>query len=198
MESSIFIQGFLFMGSLVAAFGPQNLHVLRAGISRAKIELVILVCCFGELLFISAGVLGLGAFRNEFPQLMGVLKLLGFALLLYYAEQASRRSHSVDLNLNVPLAKPVQTAFLMTFCNPCVFLDTVFLVGTQAGAYHASARWSFAAGALLASWSWYFFLGFGSQQLSHVLQRPKALRSIDRFSALILYCSAWQLSQASL
>ncbi len=50
----------------------------------------------------------------------------------------------------------------MTWLNPHVYLDTVFLLGSLA-ADRGPLRWTFGLGAALASLCWFAALGFGAR-----------------------------------
>ena len=63
----------------------------------------------------------------------------------------------------------VLTCLALTWLNPHVYLDTVFLLGTVANT-HGDARWVFAAGAMVASVVWFF-----GSRLRRPLPRPVAL-----------------------
>ena len=66
----------------------------------------------------------------------------------------------------------------MTWLNPHVYLDTVFLVGSLA-ADRGPLRWTFGLGAALASLCWFAALGFGARLLGRLLARPAAWRVLD-------------------
>jgi L-lysine exporter family protein LysE/ArgO len=66
----------------------------------------------------------------------------------------------------------------MTWLNPHVYLDTVFLLGSVA-ADHGPLRWTFGLGAVLASLCWFTALGFGARMLGRYLAKPAAWRVMD-------------------
>lgn len=67
----------------------------------------------------------------------------------------------------------------MTWLNPHVYLDTVFLLGSVA-ADRGPLRWTFGLGAVCASLCWFAALGFGARLLSRFLARPAAWRGPGR------------------
>lgn len=84
-----------------------------------------------------------------------------------------------------PRALPVVlTVLALTWLNPHVYLDTVFLLGTVANA-HAD-RWVFAAGAVTASLVWFYGLALGARLLSNVLATPRAWRVFDALIAAVM------------
>ncbi|ANJ25835.1 LysE/ArgO family amino acid transporter [Agromyces aureus] len=83
------------------------------------------------------------------------------------------------------LAAAVLTCLALTWLNPHVYLDTVFLLGSIANT-HGDDRWAFAAGAGLASIAWFFGLAYGSRLLGGVLASPRAWRVLDGVIAVVM------------
>jgi len=77
------------------------------------------------------------------------------------------------------------TCLALTWLNPHVYLDTVFLLGTVANT-HGDSRWLFAAGAMAASVIWFFGLAFGARLLGRWLSTPRAWRILDAVIALVM------------
>ena len=83
------------------------------------------------------------------------------------------------------LVVAVLTALALTWLNPHVYLDTVFLLGSVANT-HGDGRWAFAAGAGIASIAWFFALAYGARLLGGVLAKPRAWRILDAIIALVM------------
>ncbi|MGB4136388.1 MAG: LysE/ArgO family amino acid transporter [Microbacterium sp.] len=83
------------------------------------------------------------------------------------------------------LATVVLATLAFTYLNPNVYLDTVLLIGSVA-ATHGDQRWLFAAGAIIASVTWFFALGFGARHLGRWLRTPRAWRILDTGIAALL------------
>jgi L-lysine exporter family protein LysE/ArgO len=77
------------------------------------------------------------------------------------------------------------TALALTWLNPHVYLDTVFLLGSV-GASHGDQRWLFAAGATLASLTWFFGLAHGARYLGRWLASVRAWRILDGMIAAVM------------
>ena len=86
----------------------------------------------------------------------------------------------------------VLTCLALTWLNPHVYLDTVFLLGSVAST-HGDARWVFAAGAMLASIAWFFGLAFGARHLGRWLSTPRAWRILDGVIAVVMIAIAVSL-----
>jgi L-lysine exporter family protein LysE/ArgO len=83
------------------------------------------------------------------------------------------------------LLAAVLTCLALTWLNPHVYLDTVFLLGSVANT-HGDGRWAFAAGAGLASIAWFFGLAYGARLLGGVLASPRAWRVLDAVIAVVM------------
>ena len=83
------------------------------------------------------------------------------------------------------LAAAVLTCLALTWLNPHVYLDTVFLLGSVANT-HGDGRWAFAAGAGVASLLWFFGLAYGARLLGGVLASPRAWRVLDAVIAVVM------------
>lgn len=77
------------------------------------------------------------------------------------------------------------TCLALTWLNPHVYLDTVFLLGSVANT-HGDARWLFAIGAMIASVVWFFALGLGARYLGRWLGTPRAWRILDAVIAVVM------------
>ncbi|MFJ1458478.1 LysE/ArgO family amino acid transporter [Nocardia sp. N2S4-5] len=94
MSVSAVLPGLGFGLSLIVAIGAQNAFVLRQGIRGGHILAVIAVCTLSDVVLISAGIGGAGAFLTRTPVLMEVVHYVGGAFLLGYAAIAVRRALS--------------------------------------------------------------------------------------------------------
>ncbi|MET7443282.1 LysE family transporter, partial [Streptomyces sp. NPDC005568] len=90
----------------------------------------------------------------------------------------TRRRSSSRVEAAGSRRRAVLTCLAMTWLNPHVYLDTVFLLGSVA-ADRGPLRWTFGLGAVLASLCWFTALGFGARLLSRFLARPSSWRVLD-------------------
>jgi L-lysine exporter family protein LysE/ArgO len=170
--------------SLIVAIGAQNAFVLRQGIRRDVVLPVVGICALSDAVLIALGVGGVGAVVVAWPGALTAVGWIGGVFLLCYGALAARR---VIKPAGALLAggetagsrrRAVLTCLAMTWLNPHVYLDTVFLLGTIA-ADRGPLRWTFGLGAVLASLVWFAALGFGARLLSPYLARPAAWRVLD-------------------
>lgn len=178
--------------SLIVAIGAQNLFVLRQGVRREHVFTVATICALSDLTLISVGVAGLGAATTALPWLVDVVRWAGAAFLIGYGLLAARRTlhpSAVDGALSgigtTGRLQVVATCLALTWLNPHVYLDTVFLLGSVA-ATHGDQRWWFALGAGLGSIGWFYSLGYGARLLSGWLTTARGMRLLDGFVALVM------------
>jgi L-lysine exporter family protein LysE/ArgO len=200
--------------SLIVAIGAQNLYVLRQGLRREHVLAVALICALSDMLLIALGVSGLGLALQAIPWLVDVVRWVGAAFLLVYAGMAAWRAVKpsgealvADASAPTPSGHPggarttvtaqrlgtvILTCLALTWLNPHVYLDTVFLVGSIANS-HGDQRWAFAVGAMIASIVWFFGLAYGARHLGRWLATPRAWRIVDGVIAVVMVAIAINL-----
>ncbi|MCZ2261365.1 LysE/ArgO family amino acid transporter [Isoptericola nanjingensis] len=198
------LAGLGFGLSLIVAIGAQNAFVLRQGVRREHVGLVVAVCAASDVVLYLAGTAGLGALVVSHPAVVEVARWAGAAVVLGYGALAARRAWRGDeAGLAAASdgavadagrrARPVLvTALALTWLNPHVYLDTIVLQGSLA-ASHGDGRWLFTAGAIVSSVLWFVGLGYGARLLAPVLARPGAWRVVDGVVAAIMLVVAVSL-----
>lgn len=176
--------------SLIVAIGAQNAFVLRQGIRRDAVLAVVGICALSDAALIALGVGGVGAVVVAWPEALTAVALIGGAFLIGYGCLAVRRVFRpsallVEAGTAGSRRRAVLTCLAMTWLNPHVYLDTVFLLGSIA-ADRGPLRWTFGLGAVLASLVWFAALGFGARLLSRFLARPSAWRVLDALVAAMM------------
>lgn len=63
----VFVAGLVLTLSLIAAIGAQNTYVLRQGLRREHVALVVLVCVALDAALMALGISGLAAFLVRSP-----------------------------------------------------------------------------------------------------------------------------------
>ncbi len=177
--------GFALGGALIIAIGAQNAFVLRQGLKREHVGLVVAFCAGADALLMTAGVLGAGQALVTAPQLGTWLAIFGALFLGAYGLRALARAwrpaslaaarDAGTLSRRAALAQ----AAAFTVLNPHVYLDTVMLVGAVGAQQAASVRPAFLFGACAASALWFCALGYGARWLTPWFARPVAWRWLD-------------------
>lgn len=191
------LAGFGLGLSLIVAIGAQNVFVLRQGLRREHVWLVVALCAAADALLIALGVSGIGLAAAQAPWLLATVTWAGVAFLAVYGLLAARRAvWPADEALRPEAvqaprraAAVAATCLAITFLNPHVYLDTVFLLGSVSASYE-DARWLFGLGAMAGSVVWFVALGFGARLLAPVLARPGAWRVLDGLIAVVMWALA--------
>ncbi len=184
--------------SLIVAIGAQNAFVLRQGVRREHIGIVIVICALSDAVLIALGVGGAGALFTAVPWLVDVARWAGAAFLLFYAALATRRAIRPGTLSAAAGARPaslaatVSACLALTWLNPHVYLDTVVLLGSVAST-HDELRWAFGAGAAIGSVIWFTALGLGARLLAPVFARPLSWRVLDGVIAVVMVAIALSL-----
>ncbi|MET9774094.1 LysE/ArgO family amino acid transporter [Streptomyces sp. NPDC006367] len=177
--------------SLIVAIGAQNAFVLRQGVRRDAVLTVVAICALSDAVLIALGVGGVGAVVVAWPDALTVVGWVGGAFLLCYGALAARRVFRPAGALRTQgeaagsRRRAVLTCLALTWLNPHVYLDTVFLLGSVA-ADRGPLRWTFGLGAALASLCWFAALGLGARHLGRFLTRPAAWRVLDGLVAAVM------------
>jgi L-lysine exporter family protein LysE/ArgO len=186
------LAGLGFGLSLIVAIGAQNAYVLRQGLRKEHVFVIVAICALSDAALIAVGVAGLGAIIQQLEWLLLLIEVIGGVFLCTYGVMAAKRAWKPEvLNTDtggkaVSLKVAAGTALALTYLNPHVYLDTVLLLGSVAGTYEAN-RWWFAAGAMLGSVIWFSTLGFGARLLDPVFKKPTAWRVLDAIIAVVMF-----------
>jgi len=184
--------------SLIIAIGAQNAFVLRQGLRREHVTVVVLICALSDIALILAGIAGLGTLIQQAGWLIVVARIGGALFLLVYSFLSIRRAAkpqalTADAGGNrMTLTAALSTALALTWLNPHVYIDTVLLLGSIGGTY-GDNRWWFAFGACVGSVLWFSVLGYGSRYLRPLFAKPASWRVLDIVIALIMIVLAASL-----
>ena len=193
-----FFSGIALGLSLIVAIGAQNAFVLRQGLLRQHVFAVCLVCALSDAVLIAAGVAGFGFIVESLPWLIDAMRYGGAAFLVAYGIRsilaAFRSSETLEAAASAAgsLRKAVLTCLAFTWLNPHVYLDTVVLLGSISTQF-GDQRPLFAAGAMLASFGFFFSLGYGAQLLRPLFANLMAWRILDGVTALVMFTIAAKL-----
>lgn len=197
-----YFSGLLAGLSLIIAIGAQNAFVIRQGLTKKYVLLVVVICAVSDVLLILAGVAGLGALIGSLPALLEFIRWAGVAYLLWFAfksVRAAMKSEQLDTSATQSgtLRQTVLTVLAMTWLNPHVYLDTVIFLGAIANQF-TEEKWSFAAGASTGSILWFVSLGFGAVAASRFMSKPIFWKILDSLIAAIMVGLAIALATMSL
>ncbi len=191
---TFFLKGYLSAAALIMAIGAQNAFVLAQGVKQRFHWQVAAVCIFFDVLFISAGMLGIGALLAEWPDAVTWFKLGGAIFLFWYGSKALRAFFANDaLSAGVAqsnLKSALWIAIMVSTLNPHVYLDTVILLGGIGNQYVNAPKYSFWVGAVSASISWFLLLTLAAKALSPWLSQPRYWRWVEVAVAVFMWSLA--------
>ncbi|AQS42232.1 MAG: Lysine exporter protein (LYSE/YGGA) [Candidatus Tokpelaia hoelldobleri] len=197
--TAAFPAGFFLGLSLIAAIGAQNAFVLRQGLLRQYVAVVCFVCALSDAVLIVAGVAGFGALVTAAPWIATVMTLAGCAFLTVYGVRSSIAAFTGSQGLDparvgkASLKRTLLACLAFTWLNPHVYLDTVVFLGSVSTGY-GDRRFVFAAGAMAASFMFFFALGYGARFLAPLFARPVAWRVLDFLIGCIVLALALKLA----
>ena len=198
-----FVTGFFLGFSLILAIGAQNTFVLRQGILGQHVFYVALFCAVSDALLICIGVAGISFFLNNFISqnsdiLFGLsaVWLAGYGTIRVRSAIKSNKTIDIEASSLKCLLPTISVAAFLTFLNPHVYLDTMVLIGSISQQFSGYYKITFALGAVLASFVFFFSLAYGARLLIPIMQRPFSWRILDSLVALIMFTIALQLASA--
>lgn len=198
-----FISGFFTSLSLILAIGAQNAFVLKQGIKRENIFIICLICAISDAALIFAGVFGLGSLVQNFPIIKQIALYGGFLFLLFYALKSFHSCFFKDLSMDTSsdyarsnLKKNILLTLAFTWLNPHVYLDTMILIGSVSTKFK-DENLIFGVGASLASFCFFFALGYLARFLAPIFARPISWKILEFFVGLVMLALAFMLVFAS-
>ena len=199
MDLAVFFTGMMMSLSLIVAIGAQNAFVLRQGLRGEHVLAVCLACAVSDAILITVGVTSFRTVSEWLPWLEPVMRYGGAAFLTWYGVKslisALRSNEALAADSSLPktdLFRTLVACIVLTWLNPHVYLDTVVLLGTISTQFTGS-QGSFAVGAVLGSFVFFFALGYGAIKLRPVFERPTAWRILETLIALVMWIIAFKL-----
>lgn len=193
---AVFIKGFFLGASLIIAIGLQNAFVLRQGIKNHHIFAAALTASLVDVLLIAAGVLGFGYLIEQYPGLITWITWGGAAFLFIYGLKsfisAFKPTNMDDKNAKGMTkqgsAREVVLIILgISLLNPHVYLDTVVLIGGLSALYGDIGKYWFGAGAIFASFIWFFALSYGARLLAPLFAKTRAWQILDILIGIVIW-----------
>ena len=183
------LQGFIIGSTLIIAIGPQNLFVINQGFKKRYIFTVVLFCSLSDSLLIILGINLSSLIISLNPNTISMLKILGGIWLAFYGtNKIIKIKYTKYLNTtnnkDKYISKILITLFLITFANPHVYLDTVILIGSISTNFES--KFFFGIGAIAASFTFFFSLGYLSKFLSKYIYSQKTWFWIDLIVGLLM------------
>ena len=184
--------GFLTGLSLILAIGAQNIFVIEQGLKKQYVFLVCLICSISDFILIFLGIFLFHYFTQYFsPVLELILNILLIIFLVHFIYSKIKSFNTqvyLDQNSNFNEKKVVILKTLgFTFLNPHVYSDTVFFLGNFSKNFLILEKYFFGIGATIASFLFFFLIGYLSQFFSRYLNDKKIWKYINIFIILFMF-----------
>ena len=183
--------GFLTGLSLILAIGAQNIFVMEQGLKKQYIFIVCLICSISDLILIFFGIFLFEYFREFFTKSIELtLNILLFIFLVYFIYNKIRSLYKKS-NLNfgndiLSLKNIIIKTLGFTYLNPHVYSDTVFFLGNFSKNFVINNKIFFGLGASLASFLFFFSLGYLAKFFSSYLIDSKTWKTINFFIIIFM------------
>ena len=180
------ILGFFTGLSLILAIGAQNIFVIEQGLKKQHVFLVCFVCSASDLILIFFGIFLFHYFIQYFNhtiELIFNVLLVIFLIHFIYSKIKSFNSNIYFNNEVIDISK--FNIFLktlgFTYLNPHVYSDTVFFLGNFSKNFIFNQKILFGVGASIASFVFFFVIGYLSKYLSQYAKSNKVWKIINLF-----------------
>ena len=183
--------GFLTGLSLILAIGAQNIFVIEQGLKKQYVFIVCLICSISDFLLILLGIFLFQYLDNYFtPTVESIFNILLLIFLLHFIwgkirTKVSDASFNID-NKNNNLPGILVKTLGFTFLNPHVYSDTVFFLGNFSKNFSQVDKYYFGTGAAMASFLFFFILGYLSKYFSKYLKSAKVWKRINYLIILFM------------
>ena len=188
---SFLLLGFITGFSLILAIGAQNIFVMEQGLKKQYIFLVCLICSISDLILIFLGIFLFEYFKLYFTKNIELIfNVLLLIFLIYFIYSKIRSLYNVsDINFgnNILSLKNIIIKTLgFTYLNPHVYSDTVFFLGNFSKNFLITHKYYFGIGASVASFLFFFSLGYLAKFFSNYLINSKVWKIINFFIIIFM------------
>lgn len=184
--------GFLTGLSLILAIGAQNIFVIEQGLKKQHVFLVCLICAISDFILIFLGIFLFHYFTQYFTSIIElVLNILLVIFLIHFIYSKIKSFNTqvvIEQNSHLNEKKNVILKTLgFTFLNPHVYSDTVFFLGNFSKNFLIIEKYAFGIGATIASFLFFFSIGYLSQYFSRYLNNKNVWKYINIFIILFMF-----------
>ena len=188
---SFLVLGFFTGLSLILAIGAQNIFVMEQGLKKQHVFLVCLICSVSDLILIFLGIFLFEYFKIYFTKNVELFfNILLFIFLIYfiYIKVISLyKSSEISFGNNeLSLKSVIIKTVGFTYLNPHVYSDTVFFLGNFSKNFFIFNKYFFGIGASIASFLFFFSLGYLAKFFSNYLINSKVWKIINFFIIIFM------------
>ena len=180
------VLGFFTGLSLILAIGAQNIFVIEQGLKKKHVFLVCFVCSISDLILIFLGIFLFHYFIQYFNNTIELIFNILLVIFLIHFIYSKIKLLNSKVNFNNEAQDYTKfNVFLktlgFTYLNPHVYSDTVFFLGNFSKNLVLSQKILFGAGASIASFIFFFAIGYLSKNLSKYAKSEKVWKVINIF-----------------
>ena len=183
--------GFFTGLSLILAIGAQNIFVIEQGLKKQHIFLVCLICSLSDLILIFLGIFLFHYFVQYFNSTIELIFNILLIIFLLHFIYSKIKIYNSSINFNSD-SKNISTLNILlktlgfTYLNPHVYSDTVFFLGNFSKNFLINDKIIFGIGASVASFLFFFLIGYLSKFLSKYAQRRNIWKIINLFIIIFM------------
>ena len=188
---SFLLLGFFTGISLILAIGAQNIFVIEQGLKKRYVFVVCLICSVSDFILIFLGIFLFEIFKIYFTkniELIFNLLLLIFLIYFIYNKVISiYKKNNINFDHeNLNFKSIVIKTFGFTYLNPHVYYDTVFFIGNFSKNFLITQKLFFGIGASIASFIFFFVLGYLAKFFSINLLKSNTWKIINFFIIIFM------------
>ena len=180
------VLGFFTGLSLILAIGAQNIFVIEQGLKKQHVFLVCFVCSISDLILIFLGIFVFHYFIQYFNNTIELI--FNILLVIFLIHFIYSKIKLFNSNVNFDNETQDYTKFNVflktlgfTYLNPHVYSDTVFFLGNFSKNFILHQKILFGTGASVASFIFFFAIGYLSKNLSKYAKSEKVWKVINIF-----------------
>ena len=180
------VLGFFTGLSLILAIGAQNIFVIEQGLKKQHVFLVCFVCSISDLILIFLGIFLFHYFIQYFNNTIELIFNILLVIFLIHFIYSKIKLLNSKVNFNNETQDYTKfNVFLktlgFTYLNPHVYSDTVFFLGNFSKNFILHQKILFGTGASVASFIFFFAIGYLSKNLSKYAKSEKVWKVINIF-----------------
>jgi len=176
--------GFFTGLSLILAIGAQNIFVIEQGLKRQHVFLVCSVCSISDFILIFIGIFIFEFFSKYFNSSVELIFNIALVIFLIHFIYSKIKNYNISVNFDTDVTSISVLNILLktlgfTYLNPHVYSDTVFFLGNFSKNFIISQKIFFGIGASIASFLFFFLIGYLSKYLSKFAKNQKVWNIIN-------------------
>ena len=180
------VLGFFTGLTLILAIGAQNIFVIEQGLKKQHVFLVCFVCSISDLILIFLGIFLFHYFIQYFNNTIELIFNILLVIFLIHFIYSKIKLLNSKVNFNNETQDYTKfNVFLktlgFTYLNPHVYSDTVFFLGNFSKNFILHQKILFGTGASVASFIFFFAIGYLSKNLSKYAKSEKVWKVINIF-----------------